>query len=528
MGDPNLIINVDLTTRKAIASVNKFEKSTISSVNRMNNSVNQLKGLFATVAIGSFIKKSIDAYDEQEKAIASVRNGLELTGQASGQTLDKLLNDASKLQKETLFGDEQILNDVTAQFLTFGNISGDAFDRAQQAALDLSSKIGTDLRSQTIQLGKALDNPVQGISALTRAGVTFTNQQKKQIKQLVKSGKVYEAQNIILGEIESKYGGAAKAAAEAGAGPLKQLQNRLGDITELIGESLLPIISFFANILSKVVTFIEKNNEAFKQFINILGIAASVIGTIILATKVWGIAQKALNIIMKANPILLVISLVATLAIYIYNLTQTYEGWGKSFTAVGNMFKLEWEKIKLSFSYAGDYIKNMLKTLKERFNNFGERIGNIFSNIGEAIKLAIQGDFSKAKEALLKSTAPDKTELKKLQAENLKLRKEFARKYNKITLEQYKEYKKIGLEKIVKNEEPINIPIKTTLDDKDGILGDKEASVTASRPAAKAVTLNIKNVIETVSISQNQDPLKIKDMVARALTSTLADATAFV
>ena len=75
----------------------------------------------------------------------------------------------------------------------------------------MSPVLGTDASGSAIQLGKALNDPIKGITALTRVGVTFTEQQKDQITTLVESGKTIDAQKIILGELQKEFGGSAEA-----------------------------------------------------------------------------------------------------------------------------------------------------------------------------------------------------------------------------------------------------------------------------------------------------------------------------
>jgi phage-related minor tail protein len=100
---------------------------------------------------------------------------------------------------------------VTVNLLTFGNVSGEAFDRAQMAAVNLSARLGQDLQSSAVQVGKALNDPIKGVTALGRVGVSFTEQQKEQIKAMTKVGDVAGAQSLILAQLEKQYGGSAEA-----------------------------------------------------------------------------------------------------------------------------------------------------------------------------------------------------------------------------------------------------------------------------------------------------------------------------
>jgi len=205
------------------------------------------------------IGKSINAYNQQEQAIAQVEQGLKSTGGTVNRTLNELTASASSLQSKTLFGDESILQGVTSQLLTFTNITGEQFDRTQQAALDVTTRLfGADasaesLRSTSIQLGKALNDPTANMGALSRSGIQFTKEQKDQIKILQKSGRLQEAQAIILTELEKQYGGSAEAAANAGTGGFKQFQNVLGDLSERQGKAFVDLFGQVPNVFKKMI-----------------------------------------------------------------------------------------------------------------------------------------------------------------------------------------------------------------------------------------------------------------------------------
>lgn len=217
--------------------------------------------------------QSVKAFNEQAKAIAQVEAGLKSTGGQVGYTSTQLQQMASDLQSKTLFGDEEILKNATAQLLTFTNIVGTEFERSQEAALNLATRLDGDLKSASIMLGKALNDPVANLSAMSRAGVQFSDEQKELIKSLVSTGNHAEAQGIILDELEKQYGGSAEAAAEAGTGGFKQLSNMLGDLQEqfgkLIVEFLTPIIPKIKKVIS---TFMGMSDETKKMVMVVAGV----------------------------------------------------------------------------------------------------------------------------------------------------------------------------------------------------------------------------------------------------------------
>lgn len=235
-----------------------------------------------TAPLAAMAAVSLKNWDAQEKAIAQVEAALRSTGGAVGYTSDQLKKMASDLQGTSLFGDEEILQGATAQLLTFTNIAGEQFARTQQAALDLATRLDGDLKSASIQLGKALNDPVANLSALSRSGIQFSVDQKAMINSLVKTNQLAKAQTVILDELEKQYGGSAEAASKAGLGPFKQLSNILGDLSEdfgaIIGEALLP---FVAKLKTMAEGF-RNLSEPMKKTIVIIGALVAAIGPLLV------------------------------------------------------------------------------------------------------------------------------------------------------------------------------------------------------------------------------------------------------
>jgi hypothetical protein len=148
---------------------------------------------------------------------------------------------AASLQEVTTFGDEAILAGQE-MLLTFTAIGEETFPRATETMLDMATVFKTDAKNAAIQLGKALNDPILGITALSRVGVRFTEQQKAQIKAMMDVNDVAGAQKIILDELAVETGGAARAAAETLSGKMKQLKNSFGDASEELGKRLQPAL----------------------------------------------------------------------------------------------------------------------------------------------------------------------------------------------------------------------------------------------------------------------------------------------
>lgn len=216
---------------RANKKLSSFEKRQKSTLKRIDGGFRALRGTIAAVGVGVFIRKITQATAAQEAALAQLRQGLETTDNAVGRNLDQLTQYAADLQKVTTFGDEQLI-EASAQLVSFTRIQGDEFERTLELAADLSTRFGTDLKSSVLQLGKALNDPIANLSALSRSGIQFSNDQKVLIKALVEAGRQADAQRVILAELETQFGGSARAARDTFGGALEGLNNALGDLLE--------------------------------------------------------------------------------------------------------------------------------------------------------------------------------------------------------------------------------------------------------------------------------------------------------
>lgn len=199
-------------------------------------------GVAGIAALGNVLMDSVSAAMEAQAAQAQLAAVIESTGGIAGVTADMANRLATELQNVTRFEDDAVLG-AESILLTFTNIGREVFPDAMWAAADLSQALGTDLQSSVMMLGKALNDPLSGITALKRAGVQLTDQQEAMIKKMIEAGDTMGAQKIILQELETQVGGSAKAYGETLAGKLEIFNNKLGDVKETIGNALIPALS---------------------------------------------------------------------------------------------------------------------------------------------------------------------------------------------------------------------------------------------------------------------------------------------
>ena len=235
--------NFTAAQRRGVAA----SQASVAAYERIGRSLSLIKGLLLGQLIGSAIggavdiltgKKFVEATAEQEKVLAQLQARLASTGHAAGLSAEELTKLASELQRTTTYGDEAIIS-AEALLLSFTRIGRDIFPDATRAVLDMATAMDQDLRSTVIQVGKALNDPIKGIDALRRVGVSFTELQKETIKNLVETGRAADAQRLILKELQAEFGGSAVAARDTLGGALQGLKNAFGDLFEVENAGVL-------------------------------------------------------------------------------------------------------------------------------------------------------------------------------------------------------------------------------------------------------------------------------------------------
>ena len=210
--------------------------------------------LVAAVGLSTALSRSLATLAERETDALILSRSLQNIGQGT-ETLRELQELSNQLDLGTLFNSEDF-NKGFALLTSFKAIGVESYERVTKAAADLATVTRTDLSSAQLQLAKALENPVEGMSALSRSGTTFTKSQKEFVKSLVGSNQALEAQNYILSIVEGQYRGAAQAAAGGYAGAVDTLSKRMRDLNEQIGEIIQPASTAFLNGLAGALQFV--------------------------------------------------------------------------------------------------------------------------------------------------------------------------------------------------------------------------------------------------------------------------------
>jgi gas vesicle protein len=347
-------------------------------------------GAAAFAGLGAILHTGMQEAMDASAAQAQLEAGIKSTGGAAGVTVGHLNDLASEIQNYSGQTDDSIAQ-TEALLLTFTNIKNAGpdkiFDQATIAAADMAAKMGTDAPAAAIQLGKALNDPVKGVTALTRMGVQFTDGQKAQIAALVESGDVMGAQKIILGELETQFGGAAKAAGESLPGKVERGKRAFEDMSQNLVSSLMPALVDLMGVATNVMQGFDKLPGPVKAVVlgfvalaagaAILAPLASGIGGVVAVMKGWAIATKVqaagqwlLNAALSANPIGLVVVAIAGLV------AAVVIAWKKSET-FRKIVIAAWNAIKAAAKRVFDWIASFLRRWVDIVRNVLRGIGAV-------------------------------------------------------------------------------------------------------------------------------------------------------
>jgi hypothetical protein len=359
-----MALSIPIITEYVGTGLDKFKRELAQAETKTQKAGLVIKKamLPAVAAVGAFGGFMVNAARGAEDArIANEKLGSVLDTMGFGSATDRVAAYAESLEK-TVAIDADVIKGAQTQLGTFKNLAktvnttGGVFDRATLAVLDMQAA-GVGGANSAIALGKALEDPIKGITALAKSGVTFTDQEKEKIKALTESGDLLAAQDLILKAIEGQVGGTA----EASASSFDKMKFALAGVSDTFGDMLLPVIDAIAPKLAQFAEWAQENPELLKKIV--IAVAAFTAGIV------------ALNIALSLNPIVLIaigIGLLIGLLVTAYN---RFEGFRKVVDLVFGVIKFGVEKVALPA------INLLLETFKFVFNLIGKLWNNTFGKI---------------------------------------------------------------------------------------------------------------------------------------------------
>jgi hypothetical protein len=271
MVDQKSTLVVAIDGRKAVAGSAQVQGALTGiagKVQKTGRAFSVMRGLALssfTIMGGSIVRRAIKNVSDQERATSQLVAGLRSTNFVSGQTVEGLQDLAKEMQLTTGLSNE-LIESVAGIGLSFTNISGDVFPQFLKISADVAERMGVDLRSTAVQLAKALNDPVANLGALSRAGIQFSKSQKAVITDLFETGKVAEAQTVVLEELRRQYEGSAFAARDTLGGALKGLNEDFQDFLKSLAQANSVGLRKFIEGLGAVFRALSGSNKALNTF----------------------------------------------------------------------------------------------------------------------------------------------------------------------------------------------------------------------------------------------------------------------
>ena len=291
-----IVLKLSTDDKEFISGLSKAEKQagkTNKSIGGLSSGVAKfgIAAGAAAAAIFGVVKAGqslVSAYEKQEIAERKLSAALRSTGNSLGLSKDQLIGYANSLQAVTTYSNDAIV-EAEGMMTTFTKVGKNVFPQAIESAMDMSQMFGQDLKQSIIQLGTALNDPIQGVGRLRRIGVSFTQSQKDMIKTLVEAGDTMGAQKIILGELRREFGGVAREVGKSGVGKMAQFKNALDDVKKIAGKV---IVEGLSPLISNLTTFLE-NGENVQKIATVFKVTGAVIVAVVRV--IGGVFRTLIN-----------------------------------------------------------------------------------------------------------------------------------------------------------------------------------------------------------------------------------------
>lgn len=221
-----------------------------------------IQPIIAAIGVSLSFVTMIREQEQYQRNLLRTEALLRATGHAAGFSAKELREQARTFALATLQSVESVER-AQQILLSYKNIQGDVFERAIESAADLASLIGGPLNTSLEMLAKVLDDPVQGINAMRRQGIYFSESQQEVIKSLVETNRLAEAQGIILDELAGQFGGLARAEAQGFSGAVDTLRQRIQEfniamadtfeMSEQVGRIVLWLADRFLQLTEELI-----------------------------------------------------------------------------------------------------------------------------------------------------------------------------------------------------------------------------------------------------------------------------------
>jgi TP901 family phage tail tape measure protein len=381
------------------------EKNWMSFLEQSSKSaVGGLADLGQTVTVTSTLIKNYGlSWDQagaiQDKIQMTAKNGV-TTFEQLGQALPMVSGSASQLGVS--------MDELMAVFATTTGVTGNTSEVATQLSAVLNSLIkpsseatkaanemGIGFNAASVQAAGGLQNFLLGLDKSITEYSAKTGQLKQTIYgQLFGSAEALRLLGSLTGEQKDKFAENIGAMADS-AGTIDDAFNNMSSTGEAVGQMLknqvqsmmdwagsmastsAPYIELLANTGLAITSLTQLRTGLLTvvtglKAVRIATLAQAAASKIVaIASNAWKVAQVALNLVLSANPIGIVIMAIAGLVailIEAYNNCETFRNiCDKVWAAVKDVASAVWDYLVKAFEKASEVIKKAWEWVKEFF-----------------------------------------------------------------------------------------------------------------------------------------------------------------
>jgi len=381
------------------ANITDFQSKMKKAQKSFKKTAGSLKSIGKSMSMGvtapllAFAAASVKAFDTQAKAEAKLKTALN----GNEKAYKSLTAQARELQKITTFGDEETI--AAQSMLASMGLEEEAILRLTPLVQDMATAKGMNLSAAADLVAKSVGSST---NAMSRYGI--------EIEGAVGSS---ERLDSAIAGLSGQFKGQSEAAAKAGAGGLKQLQNSFGDLMESIGGMLMPILNNLVGYIQGLVDAWTNLDGGLKiAIVTFAGILAA-IGPVITIVGLLGGAFAFM-----ISPVGLAIAVLAALTaafIYVADNWDAFAerlgdvGWWKNALIQLLQWWIEYTPLSLiikglngvldffgqakmpnPFEAMSDSLESLKVDTKEYKNEFGS-FGDAVSNAATKAKTALLG-----------------------------------------------------------------------------------------------------------------------------------------
>lgn len=384
--------------------------------------LSSFKGLVGAIGLSMGVASVVNFFKDSAASLAQEQAGqvqtaaaIKSTGGAAQVTARQVEDLAQSLEAKTAT-DADAIRSGENLLLTFTNIKNgvgegkDIFNQATQTAVDMSRALGQDVTQSAMQLGKALNDPVGGVTALRRVGVQLSADQQQQVKDFMAVGDAASAQKVILDELGKEFGGSGAAYADSYAGKLFAVSDAFDDMGKKFIASVEPALMALADILTTAVIpalgtvfgFISDNFAPIGAFVGVIGALTLAFNlqniALAISTSAWWANAAA----MLANPLTwIVVGIAAVVAALVWVATKTtffQDTWKVMSGAISTAWNATVSFLSTAFTNVGNWFANMWKGMQTGWTSFSTWIsgsikafGNFFAPVFSFISDVFRG-----------------------------------------------------------------------------------------------------------------------------------------